>query len=146
MEMKRASPSGTSTSAPMTTTRRFKATALLLGIAVLGITLRSLATHEYQRSHYSPRHVYRLDYYEASWLQRLMHWDMKYPHVIRLYRIEPETLLGESKVVDLWINGQIYWYLNPPMNKVRVGRDVVFENIPPECTGCPPLPDSAVMP
>ncbi|WP_019700083.1 hypothetical protein [Acidovorax avenae] len=55
-------------------------------------------------------------------------------------------MLGESAVVDLWINGQLYWYLNPPMNKVRVGRDVVFENIPPECTGCPPLPDSAVMP
>ncbi len=146
MEMKRASPSGTSTSAPMTTTRRFKVAALLLGIAVLGITLHSLATPDYQRSHYSPRRVYRLDYYAASWLQRLMHWDMKYPHVIRLYRVEPETLLGESDVVDLWLNGDINWWFDPPLNVVRIGRDVVFENIPPECTGCPPLPDSAVMP
>lgn len=146
MDMKRASPSGTSTSAPMTTTRRFKVTALLLGIAVLGTIICSLTTPEYQRSHYSPGSVYRLDYYEASWLQKLVHRDMRYPHVIRLYRVDPKTLLGESGVVDLWINGQIYWYLYPPMNKVRVGRDVVFENIPPECTDCPPLPDSAVMP
>ncbi|WP_053844739.1 hypothetical protein [Paracidovorax avenae] len=130
----------------MTITRRFKAAALLLGMAALGVTIRSLATPEYQRSHYSPRHVYRLDYYEVSWLQRMAHWDMRHPHVIRLYRIEPPALLGESAVVDLWINGQLYWYLYPPMNKVRIGRDVVFENIPPECAGCPPLPDSAAMP
>ncbi len=71
---------------------------------------------------------------------------MKSPSIVRLYRIAPKELLGESEVVDLWINGQLYWYLNPPMNKVRVGRDVVFENIPPERTDCPPLPDSAVMP
>ncbi len=75
-----------------------------------------------------------------------MHHEMKIPSIVRLYRIQPEILVGESDVVDLWINGQIYWYLDPPMNKVRVGRDVVFENIPPECTDCPPLPDSAVMP
>ncbi|WP_284396838.1 hypothetical protein [Acidovorax sp. SUPP2825] len=104
------------------------------------------ATPTYDRSHYSPRRVYRLDYYEASWLQRLTHMDMRYPHVIRLYRVEPRTLLGTSDVVDLWINGQLYWYLNPPMNKVRVGRDVVFENIPPECADCPPLTDAEIMP
>ncbi len=90
--------------------------------------------------------MYRLDYYEASWLQKLVHRDMRYPHVIRLYRVDPKTLLGESSVVDLWINGQIYWYLYPPMNKVRVGRDVVFENISPECKDCPPLTDSADAP
>jgi len=94
----------------------------------------------------SPRQVYRLEYYDASPVQRILHHDMKFPSILRLYRIAPKELLGESSVVDLWINGQIYWYLNPPMNKVRVGRDVVFENIPPECTDCPPLPDSAVMP
>lgn len=104
------------------------------------------ATPKYDRSHYSPRHVYRLDYYEASWLQRLMHWDMKYPHVIRLYRVEPETLLGESDVVDLWLNGDINWWFDPPLNVVRVGRDVVFEHIPPECSDCPPLPNSVLMP
>jgi hypothetical protein len=104
------------------------------------------AVPRYDRSHYSPRHVYRLDYYEASWLQRLMHWDMKYPHVIRLYRTQPETLLGESDVVDLWLNGDINWWFDPPLNVVRVGQDVVFENIPPECVDCPRLPDSVLMP
>lgn len=104
------------------------------------------AVPRYDRSHYSPRHVYRLDYYEASWLQRLMHWDMKYPHVIRLYRVQTETLLGESDVVDLWLNGDINWWFDPPLNVVRVGQDVVFENIPPECVDCPRLPDSVLMP
>lgn len=118
---------------------------IAIGTVLLG-AIWYLGTPKYDRSHYSPRHVYRLDYYEASWLQKLVHRDMRYPHVIQLYRVDPKTLLGESDVVDLWINGQIYWYLYPPMNKVRVGRDVVFENIPPECTDCPPLPDSAVMP
>ncbi|WP_404821593.1 hypothetical protein [Paracidovorax oryzae] len=68
------------------------------------------------------------------------------PAFVRLYRIQPNALIGESKVVDLWMNGELYWYTEDPMNKVRVGRDVVFENVPPECAGCPPLPDSAVMP
>ncbi|GKS90188.1 hypothetical protein [Acidovorax sp. SUPP2539] len=94
----------------------------------------------------SPRNVYRLEYYEASLLQSLIHPNFKMPSFVRLYRIAPETLLGESDVVDLWINGQLYWYLNPPMNKVRVGRDVVFENIPPECVDCPPLTDAEIMP
>ena len=84
-----------------------------------------LTKNQYQRSHYSPHRVYRLDYYEASWLQKLVHQDMRYPHIIRLYRVDPKTLLGESDVVDLWINGQIYWYLNPPMNKVRVGLSLI---------------------
>ncbi len=105
-----------------------------------------LATPKYDRSHYSPRHVYRLDYYEASWLQRFMHWNMRYPHVIRLYRINPEKLLGESKVVDLWLNGDINWWFDPPLNVVRIGQDVVFENIPPECADCPKLPESVLMP
>ncbi len=94
----------------------------------------------------SPRNVYRIEYYDTSPVQRVLHHRMRIPSVVRLYRIHPGKMLGESAVVDLWINGQLYWYLYPPMNKVRVGRDVVFENIPPECTGCPPLPDSAAMP
>ncbi|WP_026433306.1 hypothetical protein [Paracidovorax oryzae] len=117
----------------------------LLALALIGVACYAV-TPKHKGQSISPRRVYRLDFYDASPLQRLMHHEMKFPSFVRIYRIQPETLLGESEVVDLWINGQIYWYLNPPMNKVRIGRDVVFENIPPECTGCPPLPDSAVMP
>ncbi|GKT02347.1 hypothetical protein AVKW3434_23180 [Acidovorax sp. SUPP3434] len=94
----------------------------------------------------SPRKVYRIEYYEASYLQSLVHHEFKMPGFARLYRIQPETLLGESNVADLWMNGELYWWLNPPVNAVQVGRDIVFENIPPECTDCPRLPDSAVMP
>ncbi|GKS94409.1 hypothetical protein AVAK2825_07760 [Acidovorax sp. SUPP2825] len=123
-----------------------KKTLWIAAVLLLSCALWHALSPRYDRSHFSPRHVYRLDYYEASWLQRLAHWDMHYPHVIRLYRIQPETLLGESEVVDLWLNGEIDWWLNPPVNAVQVGRDAVFENIPPECTDCPRLPDSAVMP
>jgi hypothetical protein len=94
----------------------------------------------------SPRQVYRLEYYDASPLQRLFHMDMKLPGFVRLYRINPEALMEESKVVDLWINGQLYWYLNPPISTIQVGRDVVFEGIPPECTDCPPLTEKQIMP
>ncbi|MFD2301505.1 hypothetical protein QRO11_18475 [Paracidovorax citrulli] len=40
---------------------------------------------------------------------------------MRLSRIQPKALIGESKVVDLWMNGELYWYTEDPMNKVRVG-------------------------
>lgn len=95
----------------------------------------------------SPRKVYRVEYYDVSPLQRLLFYrHMESPSFVRLYRTGPEALLGESSVVDLWINGQLYWYLDPPISSVRVGRDVVFRNIPPECTDCPPLTDAQVMP
>lgn len=94
----------------------------------------------------SPHKVYRVEYYEASFLQEMVHRKYKMPAFARLYRINPEKLIKESDVVDLWMNGELYWYTFPPMNKVRVGRDIVFDNIPPECTDCLPLPESAVMP
>ncbi|GKS83063.1 hypothetical protein AVMA1855_02945 [Acidovorax sp. SUPP1855] len=84
----------------------------------------------------SPHRVYRLEFHKASILQRVFHHDYKMPYVVRLYRVDSRTLLGESSVVDLWLNGETYWYLDPPMDmkRVRVGRDVLFENIPSECT------------
>ncbi|MFY3383123.1 hypothetical protein [Paracidovorax sp. MALMAid1276] len=95
----------------------------------------------------SPRNVYRLEYYDVSPLLRLLRYrDMKFPSFVRLYRINPETLLGESRVVDLWLNGDLYWYLDPPINAIQVGNDIVFENVPPECTDCPRLTDAQVMP
>ncbi len=89
----------------------------------------------------SPHRVYRLEFHKASPLQRIAHLDFKMPYVVRLYKIEPKTLLGESEVVDLWLNGEITWYLNSSVdrNEVRVGRDVLFEKIPAECTPASPL-------
>ncbi len=88
----------------------------------------------------SPRYVYRLDIYHASWWQRVTHPEMKKPAVVRLYRFESRALLGESPVVDLWHNDGIVWDVDTlgPVNKVHVGRDVVFEKLPSECT--PPSP------
>nr|KAJ8743966.1 hypothetical protein H9T68_14940 [Delftia sp. PS-11] len=103
-------------------------------------------TPEFDGVSISPRKVYRLEYYKASPLQKLWHHNMKMPSFVRLYRIETETLLGESEVVDMWLNGELYWYLEPPLNRVRVGNDIVFKNIPPECTDCPPLTDREMMP
>lgn len=94
----------------------------------------------------SPRHVYRVEYYDASFIQRIIHYKMKIPTFVRLYRNDPEVLLGESKVVDMWMNGQLYWWFESPLNVVQIGNDVVFENIPPECTNCEKLTPSQVMP
>ncbi len=55
---------------------------------------------------------------------------------------EPKTLLDQSDVVDLWMNGDIEWQLDPPVQaqKVYVGRDVIFKDIPPECTNAARIP------
>lgn len=84
--------------------------------------------------------VYRLEYYDAPLVQRVIHYQMKIPSLVKLYRIEPEKLLGESDIFDLWMNGTPYWWTDPPANAVVVGSSVVFENIPSECptaSGCP---------
>ena len=117
----------------------------LLWIALLAAAWYAI-TPKHKGQSISPRNVYRVEYYDASPLQRLIHYKMKIPSFVRLYRIQPEILLGESDVVDLWLNGELYWCFDSPLNVVRVGRDVVFNNIPPECSNCPPLPKSALMP
>lgn len=129
------------------TQRKYVAWALriFLWIALLAAAWYAI-TPKHKGQSISPRHVYRIEYYDASPLQRLIHHEMKVPSFVRLYRIQPEILLGESAVVDLWLNGELYWWFDPPLNVVRVGRDVVFQNIPPECSNCPPLPKSALMP
>ncbi|MDA8519488.1 hypothetical protein [Acidovorax sp. NCPPB 4044] len=93
----------------------------------------------------SPHYVYRLEIYDASLWQRIVHYDQRDPAIVRLYRVDPKELLGESKVVDLSGGSGIDWQLDPPVqaNKVYVSPGVVFENIPSECTeaaqipGCP---------
>ncbi len=99
------------------------------------------ATPTFFDSENSPHRVYRLEFYKASIVQRVIHYDYKMPYVVRLYRVNSRTLLGESEVVDLWMNGETSWHLDAPVatNKVYVGRDVFFNNIPSECTD-PTLP------
>ncbi|WCM89497.1 hypothetical protein [Acidovorax sp. NCPPB 3576] len=94
----------------------------------------------------SPRKVYRVEYYEASPIQSLIHFNFKMPAFVRLYRNQPETLLGESDVVELWMNGSLNWWFDDPVNSVVIGNDIVFENVAPECRECPSLPDTVLMP
>ncbi|WP_442867189.1 hypothetical protein [Acidovorax sp. NCPPB 3576] len=98
------------------------------------------ATPQLFNRYNSPRYVYSLDIYQASWWQRITHPEMKKPAVVRLHRFESRALLGESPVVDLWHNDGIVWDVDTPgsVNRVHVGRDVVFEKLPSECT--PPSP------
>ncbi len=87
-------------------------------------------------SYSSPRMAYRLEIYDPSILQSIVHYDLRLPNFARLYQVDPPALLGESKVVDMSDgNGEIMWFVDAPkdLKKVRVGRDVVFENIPLEC-------------
>ncbi|WP_434802442.1 hypothetical protein [Paracidovorax avenae] len=107
----------------------FRKFSAVLALILLGAVWYAI-TPTYKGQSISPRKVYRVEYYDASLLQRILHHEMKIPSIVRLYRIQPETLLRESAVVDLWLNGELYWWFDPPLNVVRVGRDVVFENIP----------------
>lgn len=84
--------------------------------------------------------AYRVEYYDASPIQRTLHYQMKIPSLVRLYRVQPEALLGQSEVFDLWMNGTLHWWTDTPAHAVVVGNSVVFENIPAECpsaSGCP---------
>lgn len=112
-----------------------------LAVTALFVMAWYAMTPTFFDSENSPHRVYRLEFHKASPLQRIAHLDFKMPYVVRLYKIEPKTLLGESEVVDLWLNGEITWYLNSSVdrNEVRVGRDVLFEKIPAECTPASPL-------
>ncbi|WP_156370418.1 MULTISPECIES: hypothetical protein [unclassified Acidovorax] len=95
-----------------------------------------------QSRHLSPHGVYQLDYYQPSLLQRLFHKDLRDPAVVRLYRVEPMELLGESEVVDLSGGVEIAWLLDPPFafGEVWGAQDAVFHKIPPECTSISKIP------
>lgn len=105
-----------------------------------------VGTPTFSHSYNSPKDVYRMEFHQASILQRIVHYDFRMPYVVRLYRVWPKTLLGESKVVDLEPGGEIHWWLSPPNHAVHVGNDVVFENIPPECTDASLPPACAARP
>ncbi|AVS63508.1 hypothetical protein C8241_19065 [Paracidovorax avenae] len=112
---------------------------LALGLAAVAVVWYA-SKPVFKGSETSPMNVYRVEFYDASPIQRILHYKMKIPSFVRLYRIQPETLLGESEVVDLWMNGTLHWWTDPPAHAVVVGSSVVFENIPAECpaaTGCP---------
>ena len=91
----------------------------------------------------SPRYVYRLEIYNASLWQRMVHYDQSDPAIVRLYRVDTKELLGESKVVDLAGGSAIDWQLDPPTpyQTVYFGLDVVFENIPSECAALGQVPN-----
>ena len=84
--------------------------------------------------------AYRVEYYDASPIQRVLHHQMKIPSLVRLYRVQPEALLGQSAVVDLWMIGTLHWWTDPPTHAVVVGNSVVFENIPAECPSASDCP------
>jgi len=112
---------------------------LALGLAAVAVVWYA-SKPVFKGSETSPMNVYRVEFYDASPIQRILHYKMKIPSFVRLYRIQPETLLGESEVVDLWMNGTLHWWTDPPAHAVVVGSSEVFENIPAECpaaTGCP---------
>ncbi len=111
----------------------------------LPLSLKHGMTPIYGGFSISPRQVYRLEYYRASPLQRLWYYNMNMPTFVRLYRIDPETLMGESNMADVYLNGELYWYLYDPTNAIQIGRDIVFENVPSECADCPPLTRKQVV-
>lgn len=116
--------------------------ALCLALNALFFATWHLITPTFIYAENSPHRAYRLEFHKASILQRALHTTYKMPYIVRLYRIEPKTLLGESTVVDLLFNGEVSWHLDEPLqfNKVYVGRDVLFDNIPAECAESSAIP------
>lgn len=95
-----------------------------------------LSDPTFRYSYNSPRMAYRLEIYDPSILQRIVHYDFRLPKFARLYQVEPRALLGESEVVDMSDgNGQIMWFVDPPkdLQIVSVGMNVEFKNVPLEC-------------
>ncbi len=106
-------------------------------IIVILIGLDYAFTSEKITIAYSPETAFRLEIYMAPPIVRLWHHDMELPAFAQLYQIGDDVLLAESKVVDLWHNSDVQWNLNPPKYEVRLGKDVVFKNVLPECNDCP---------
>jgi hypothetical protein len=100
------------------------------------------ATPTLINSYNSPQYVYRLELYNASLLQRIVHYDLKEPSLVRLHRVWPKALLKESAVVDFSAGAEIDWHLDPSVDRgsVRVGQYVLFKDIPPECIAPSPMP------
>ncbi len=95
-----------------------------------------VSTPTFRSSYNSPRMAYRLEFYDPSILQRIVHYDFRMPAMVRLYQVDPRALLGESEVVDMnGGNSQIMWFVDPPkdLQIVSVGMNVEFKNIPLEC-------------
>lgn len=95
-----------------------------------------VSTPTFRYSYNSPRMAYRLEFYDPSMLQSIVHYDLRLPKFARLYQVDPPALLGESEVVDMSDgNGEITWFVDAPkdLKKVRVGMNVEFKNIPLEC-------------
>ncbi len=84
--------------------------ARLLLLATVAAAFWQSSRPELAHSATSPHGAYRVEYYEASLLQGLLHSGFKMPAFVRLYRTQPKILMAESEVVDLWMNGELYWY------------------------------------
>ena len=121
--------------------KRLKVIGLIFLLGTIPLTLDGLFL-KLQSRHFSPHGVYHLDYYQPSLLQRFFHRNLRDPAVVRLYRVEPMALLGESEVVDLSGGVEIAWLLDPPFafGEVWGARDAVFQKIPPECTSISKIP------
>lgn len=130
--------------------RRLAWSLALLVLAAIGAIGWFFGGAKLSYSSFSPQGVYRIDSYRASWLGRWMHPDATMPGFIRLHRVDPPELLGESAVVDLNGNAEVFWMMDVD-RKVSVGMDITFENIPPECgappcTAKPPVPPGQAGP
>ncbi|MBI3897431.1 MAG: hypothetical protein HY308_03935 [Gammaproteobacteria bacterium] len=103
----------------------------LLTISVLV----GLAVYFYPRAHVeyvsvSPDRTYRIEMYYPSLFQWLLNRDKQDAGFVRLYRNFDNQYFGESEVVDFFGGAQTMWMMDIS-GRVRVGRDVVFEGVPP---------------
>ena len=105
---------------------------LLLALLAVGVAYISIygprvfATKEYMKI--SPKGYYRLEYLKPGF-PYLYSFTKDMPMIVRLYNNRTGELLGESDIVELSGNGEVFWTLkNAP--RIRVGMDIVFPVTP----------------
>jgi hypothetical protein len=76
----------------------------------------------------SPKGYYRLEYLKPGF-PFLLRITKQMPRIIRLYDNRSGKLLGESDIVDLNGNGEIFWASKDNPN-IRIGMDVAFPASP----------------
>lgn len=76
----------------------------------------------------SPKGYYRLEYLKPGF-PYLLSITKQIPMIVRLYDNRSGKLLGESDIVDMNGNGEIFWASTDDPN-IQIGMDIVFPASP----------------
>jgi hypothetical protein len=107
--------------------------ALLTFIAVFAVTALWFAfNHPIRGAVESPKGRYRIDFYSASFIDRLLlNSNMESPGYAWLVEAKTGRVLSKSGLTELYGNSDILWNINVSQT-IMVGVDIEFKNVEPE--------------